>query len=54
MSAAALKVYQTIHAEGTQQNVVGVMQTRADLYQYLVYHSFEQRLDNLFTKENTK
>jgi len=50
MSAAALKVYQTIRTEGTQKNVIDVMQTRADLYQYLGYHTFEERLDDLFTK----
>lgn len=52
MSAAALKVYQTIRTEGTQKNVVDVMQTRADLYQCLGYHAFEQRLNELFDKED--
>ena len=52
MSAAALKVYQTLRTEGTQKNVVDVMQTRADLYECLGYHAFEQRLDELFGKEN--
>jgi methylisocitrate lyase len=50
-NAAALKVYQTLVAEGTQQNVVDIMQTRADLYEYLDYHSFEQKLDALFSEE---
>ncbi len=50
-NAAALKVYQTLIAEGTQQNVVDIMQTRADLYEYLDYHSFEQKLDALFSEE---
>jgi len=49
-NAAALKVYQTLVAEGTQQNVVETMQTRADLYEYLDYHSFEQKLDSLFSE----
>jgi methylisocitrate lyase len=52
MSAAAIRVYQTIRAEGTQKNVIDVMQTRADLYEYLGYHAFEQRLDDLFAKEH--
>ncbi len=52
MSAAALNVYQTIRTEGTQKNVVDVMQTRADLYECLGYHTFEQRLDELFGKED--
>jgi len=51
-NAAALKVYQTLIAEGTQQNVVDIMQTRAELYDYLDYHSYEQKLDALFSEEN--
>ncbi|MGH8504939.1 MAG: methylisocitrate lyase [Stenotrophobium sp.] len=51
MNAAALKVYQTIRAEGTQKNAVASMQTRADLYQYLDYHAYEQKLDALFSKK---
>ena len=51
-NAAALKVYQALIAEGTQQNVVDSMQTRAELYDYLDYHSYEQRLDALFSQEN--
>ena len=48
MNAAALKVYQTLREEGTQKNVVDIMQTRADLYEYLGYHAFEEKLDQLF------
>jgi len=48
MNAAALKVYETIRAEGTQKNAVPLMQTRADLYKYLNYHSYEEKLDALF------
>ena len=50
MNAAALKVYETIRAEGTQKNVVEIMQSRADLYKYLGYHAYEQKLDELFAK----
>jgi methylisocitrate lyase len=50
MNAAALKVYETIRAEGTQRNVVSLMQSRADLYRYLDYHSYENKLDELFMK----
>ena len=53
MSAAALKVYQTIRQEGTQASALPLMQTRAELYQLLDYESFEQKLDNLFQKEDT-
>jgi methylisocitrate lyase len=50
MNAAALKVYETIRAEGTQQSVVPLMQSRADLYKFLDYHAYEQKLDELFAK----
>jgi methylisocitrate lyase len=50
MNAAALKVYETIRTEGTQKSVVPLMQTRADLYKYLDYHAYEQKLDELFAK----
>jgi methylisocitrate lyase len=50
-NAAALKVYQTLLKEGTQQNVIEMMQTRDELYDYLDYHSYEQKLDALFNKE---
>jgi methylisocitrate lyase len=51
MNAAALNVYQHIRADGTQQNVLSTMQTRADLYDYLGYHAYEEKLDELFAKE---
>ena len=51
MNAAALKVYETIRKEGTQKSVVPIMQSRADLYKYLDYHAYEQKLDALFSKK---
>ncbi len=51
MNKAALNVYQTLRKEGTQKNIVDTMQTRAELYEYLDYHDFEQKLDQLFAKE---
>ncbi len=48
MNAAALKVYETIRAEGTQQGVLSQMQTRAELYKFLDYHAYEAKLDALF------
>jgi methylisocitrate lyase len=48
MNQAALNVYQATRRDGTQKNVVGLMQTRADLYEHLGYHAFEQKLDSLF------
>ena len=50
MNAAALKIYETIRSEGTQRNVVGMMQTRQQLYEFLGYHEYEQKLDRLFAK----
>jgi methylisocitrate lyase len=50
MNAAALTVYQAIRAEGTQKSVVPLMQTRAELYDYLGYHTYEEKLDQLFAK----
>jgi len=44
-----LKVYQTVRETGSQKDVIDIMQTRMDLYDYLGYHEFEQKLDALFT-----
>jgi methylisocitrate lyase len=54
MNAAALKVYEAIRRDGTQKNVVELMQTRADLYKYLDYHAYEQKLDALFASGKGK
>ena len=56
MNAAALRVYQSVRKEGTQQNVLDTMQTRNELYDYLDYYAYEEKLDLLFarTKEETK
>jgi methylisocitrate lyase len=54
MNAAALNVYQAIRRDGTQKNVLDTMQTRADLYDYLGYHAFEQKLDQLFSQQKEK
>lgn len=51
MNQAALNVYQAVKNDGTQANVVNLMQTRADLYEHLGYHAFEQKLDALFKQE---
>ena len=54
MNKAALKVYETVRREGTQKNVIDIMQTRNELYDYLDYHRFESKLDQLFAKEKGK
>jgi methylisocitrate lyase len=48
MSAAALNVYKTLRREGTQKSVLGEMQTRDELYDFLRYHEYEEKLDRLF------
>ena len=51
MNAAALNVYRTIRREGTQKSVVPLMQTRAELYDFLGYDEYEKKLDELFAKK---
>lgn len=48
MNKAALNVYNTILSEGSQASAIDSMQTRAELYDFLDYHSFENTLDKLF------
>jgi methylisocitrate lyase len=48
MNAAALATMEAIRTTGSQRAVLGQMQTRADLYRYLDYHAYEQKLDQLF------
>ena len=54
MNAAALAVYQAIRRDGTQKHVLDRMQSRADLYKYLDYHAYEERLDRLFAEGKAK
>jgi methylisocitrate lyase len=54
MNAAALKFYETVRREGTQKSVVETMQSRADLYKYLGYHAYEEKLDQLFAQGKNK
>jgi methylisocitrate lyase len=53
MNKAALNVYETLRRDGTQKAVVDTMQTRAELYDYLGYHAYEQKLDALYAKGRT-
>ena len=54
MNKAALNVYQTLRRDGTQKYVVDTMQTRAELYDFIGYHTYEHKLDELFAKERGK
>jgi methylisocitrate lyase len=49
MNKAALKVYETLRKQGTQKQLLGEMQTRDELYDFLNYHSYEEKLDELFS-----
>jgi methylisocitrate lyase len=54
MNAAALQVYEAIRNEGTQKHLIPSMQTRAELYRYLDYHAYEEKLDSLFAKDKSR
>jgi methylisocitrate lyase len=54
MNKAALAVYQTLRREGTQKSVLGAMQTRDELYDYLDYHAYEKKLDELFARSGAR
>ncbi len=51
MNKAALNFYETVRREGTQKNIVDTLQTRAQLYDFLGYHAYEDKLDALFSQE---
>ena len=51
MNLGALRTYEAIKRDGHQKNALELMQTRADLYKYLGYHDYENKLDALFAKE---
>lgn len=53
MNAAALAVFKAVREEGTQANVVDKMQSRMELYDYLGYHEYEQKLDELFRESES-
>jgi len=50
MNKAALAVYSAVRKQGTQKDVVAAMQTRDELYDYLDYHAYEKKLDELFAR----
>jgi methylisocitrate lyase len=53
MNAAALRVYETIRREGTQKNVLDIMQSREDLYKFLDYFAYEAKIDSLFQRKES-
>ena len=48
---AALNFYETVRREGTQKNIIDTLQTRAELYDFLGYHAYEDKLDSLFASK---
>lgn len=54
MNKAALNFYETVRREGTQKNIIDTLQSRADLYDFLNYHGYEDKLDALFSQSNAK
>jgi methylisocitrate lyase len=52
MNKAALAVYETLRRKGTQKDVLATMQTRDELYDYLDYHAYEKKLDELFAQRS--
>ena len=54
MNKAAENVYEAIRRDGTQKNVLDTMQTRAELYDRIDYHSYEQKLDALFAQKKAQ
>jgi methylisocitrate lyase len=53
MNKAALNFYETVRREGTQKNIVDTLQTREELYDFLGYHAYEDKLDALFADEKS-
>ena len=51
MNKAALYFYETVRRDGTQKHIIDTLQTRAELYDFLGYHAYEDKLDALFKKE---
>jgi methylisocitrate lyase len=50
MNKAALRVFETVRRDGSQKALLPEMQTREELYKFLDYHSYEKRLDELFSR----
>lgn len=54
MNKAALNFYETVRRDGTQKHIVDTLQTRAELYDFLDYHAYEDKLDTLFAASKDK
>jgi methylisocitrate lyase len=54
MNKAALRVFETVRRDGSQKALLPDMQTREELYEFLNYHSYEKKLDELFSRGKTR
>jgi methylisocitrate lyase len=52
MNKAALHFYETVRRDGTQKHIIDALQTRDELYDFLGYHAYEEKLDALFAQDN--
>jgi methylisocitrate lyase len=52
MNRAALHFYETVRRDGTQKHIIDALQTRDELYDFLGYHAWEDKLDALFARGN--
>ena len=52
MNKAALHFYETVRRDGTQKHIIDALQTRDELYDFLGYHAYEEKLDALFARDN--
>ncbi len=53
MNKAALKVFESVRRDGSQRTLLPDMQTREELYAFLDYHSYEKKLDELFSRSKS-
>ncbi len=54
MNKGAMIFYEALINEGHQRNVIDIMQTREEMYDILGYHEYEQKLDELFSKGESR
>jgi len=52
MSKAAEKIYKELSSSESQENMLGEMQTRDELYDYLSYHKYEKEMDDILNKKD--
>ena len=52
MSKAAEKIYKELSSSESQENMLGEMQTRDELYDYLSYHKYEKEMDEILNKKD--